>query len=52
MKADQFLLVLRARLKGETAATKSYILNQLGISQEWLNVLDLTDEKFNNFLKI
>lgn len=51
MKADDFMPVLRQRLKGESAATKSYILSSLGLSQEWLNVIDLSDEKFKEYLK-
>ncbi len=51
MKADDFMPILRQRLKGESAATKSYILSSLGLSQEWLNVIDLSDEKFKEYLK-
>lgn len=51
MKADDFMPVLRQRLKGESAATKSYILSSLGLSQEWLNIIDLSDEKFKEYLK-
>ena len=51
MKADDFMPVLRQRLKGESAATKSYILSSLGLSQEWLNVIDLSNEKFKEYLK-
>lgn len=51
MKADDFMPVLRQRLKGESAATKSYILSSLGLSQEWLNVIDLSDEKFKEYLR-
>ncbi|MBQ3420376.1 MAG: hypothetical protein IJH34_01630, partial [Romboutsia sp.] len=29
----------------------SYILSELGLSQEWLNVLDLTNEEFKDYLK-
>lgn len=51
MKSDQFILALRQRLKGASEEQRSYFLNQLGVSQEWLNVLNLTDEEFSSFLK-
>lgn len=51
MKPDQFIAHLRQRTKGYTGEQKSYILSELGLSQEWLNVLDLTDEKFQDYLK-
>lgn len=51
MKADQLILSLRRSLKGYSADVKSFYLSQLGLSQEWLNVIDLTDEKFNEYVK-
>ena len=52
MKADQFMVALRERLKGASEEQKSFILNQLGISQEWLNVLNLADKDFNNYVAL
>lgn len=51
MKADQLIMSLRKSLKGYSAEVKSYYLNQLGLSQEWLNVIDLTDEKFKEYVE-
>ena len=51
MKADQLILGLRKSLKGYSAEVKSYYLSQLGLSQEWLNVIDLTDEKFKEYVE-
>lgn len=51
MKSDQVIMALRQRLKGLSAEQKSYFLNQLGLSQEWLNVINLSDEKFKDYLK-
>lgn len=51
MKADQLILSLRRSLKGYSADVKSFYLSQLGLSQEWLNVIDLTDDKFNEYVK-
>lgn len=52
MKSDQFIEVLRNRTKGMSGTQKSYILSQLGLSQEWLNVLDLSNEKFAEYVKM
>lgn len=52
MKSDQFIVALRQRTKGLREDQKSWILNELGLSQEWLNVLDLSNEKFKEYLKI
>ena len=52
MTADQFMVALRQRLKGNTPQQKSYILNELGLSQEWLNVLDLADKDFNEMVAL
>lgn len=51
MKADQLIMSLRKSLKGYSAEVKSYYLSQLGLSQEWLNVIDLTDEKFKEYVE-
>lgn len=51
MKSDQVIMALRQRLRGLSAEQKSYFLNQLGLSQEWLNVINLSDEKFKDYLK-
>ncbi len=52
MKSDQFIEVLRNRTRGMSGTQKSYILSQLGLSQEWLNVLDLSNEKFAEYVKM
>ncbi len=51
MKSDQFIAALRQRTKGMSAQSKSYILSELGLSQEWLNVLELTNEQFAQHIK-
>lgn len=51
MNSDQFIANLRARTKNLNGPQKSYILNELGLSQEWLNVLDLTNKEFRDYLK-
>lgn len=51
MNSDQFIANLRARTKNLNGPQKSYILSELGLSQEWLNVLDLTNEEFKDYLK-
>jgi len=52
MTADQFMIALRQRLKGNSPMEKSYILSEIGLSQEWLNVLDLADKDFNHFVAL
>ena len=51
MKADQLILSLRSALKGYTGQIKSEYLDELGLSQEWLTVLNLTNEQFKDYLK-
>lgn len=51
MKSDDFIKVLRHRLRGRSADFKSYMLDQLGLSQEWLHIIDLTDDKFKQYLQ-
>lgn len=50
MEPDQFIKVLRQRTRGMSGKYKSYALSELGLSQEWLNILDLEDEQFNKYL--
>lgn len=51
MNSDQFITSLRQRIKGLSEVQKSYILDELGLSREWLNVLELSDDKYNNLIK-
>lgn len=51
MKADKLILSLRKSLKGYSGQIKSEYLSELGLSQEWLTVLNLTDEQFKDYLK-
>ena len=53
MKGDQLLLSLRKAVKRKnySGRAKARMLSNLGLSQEWINVLDLSDEKFNEYLK-
>lgn len=52
MKADDFIIALRERLKGASQQQKSFLISQLGISQEWLNVLDLADKDFKSYVAL
>ena len=51
MDSDKLILSLRKSLSRYNGRVKSEILQELGLSQEWLNVLDLSEEKFNEYLK-
>lgn len=51
MKPEQLILGLRKSLRKYSPEIKSYFLEQLGLSQEWLNVLDLADKDFNDYVK-
>ena len=51
MDSDKLILSLRNSLKKYSGRVKSEILQELGLSQEWLNVLDLSDEQFKDYLK-
>ena len=51
MKSDTFIQALRQRTRGMSGQAKSYILSELGLSQEWLNVLELTNKEFSDYLK-
>lgn len=50
MESDQFLNVLRYRFKTMSAKQKSYTLDMLGLSQEWLNVLELSDKEYQDLV--
>ena len=51
MDSDKLILSLRKSLSRYSGRVKSEILSELGLSQEWLNVLDLSEEKFKEYLK-
>lgn len=51
MDSDKLILSLRRSLKRYSGRVKSEILQELGLSQEWLNVLNLSDEQFKDYLK-
>ena len=53
MSGDQLILSLRKSLKRKnySGRAKSRMLSELGLSQEWINVLDMEDDKFNEYLK-
>ena len=51
MNSDQFVTALRQRMKGLNAAQKSYILDELGLSREWLNVLELSDDAYSDIIE-
>ena len=51
MKSDQFIDALRQRLKGLSEVQKSYVLDELGLSREWLNVLELSDDEYSSLLE-
>lgn len=51
MNSDQFVTALRQRFKTMSAESKSYALDMLGLSREWLNVLDLSDKEYNDLIK-
>lgn len=50
MRADQVILMLRKSLQGYSGQIKSQYLSQLGLSQEWLTVLNLTNKEFAEYL--
>ena len=52
MDADKFIIQLREKLKGVNGQQKSFLLSQLGLSQEWLNVLNLADKDFQDFVAL
>ena len=51
MDSDQFINALRKRFQGMSEMQKSYVLDELGLSREWLNVLNLTDKEYIDFVK-
>lgn len=51
MNSDQFITSLRQRIKGLSAAQKSYVLDELGLSREWLNVLELSDDVYADLIE-
>lgn len=51
MDSDRLILSLRKSLSRYSGRVKSEILSELGLSQEWLNVLDLSNEQFNEYMK-
>lgn len=51
MDSDRLILSLRKSLSRYSGRVKSEILSELGLSQEWLNVIDLSNEQFNEYLK-
>lgn len=51
MDSDKLILSLRRSLSRYSGRVKSEILSELGLSQEWLNVLDLSNEQFNEYMK-
>lgn len=51
MNSDQFVTALRNRFKGLSEVQKSYVLDNLGLSREWLNVLDLSDKEYDDLIK-
>lgn len=51
MDSDKLILSLRKSLSRYSGRVKSEILSELGLSQEWLNVLDLSNEQFNEYMK-
>lgn len=51
MQADQFIATLRSRMQNMNGMQKTYVLDQLGISREWLNVLDLSNETFADYIQ-
>lgn len=51
MDSDKLILSLRKSLSRYSGRVKSEILSELGLSQEWLNVLDLSNEQFNEYMQ-
>ena len=51
MDSDKFLTALRQRFKGMSEMQKSYVLDELGLSREWLNVLNLSNQEFEELVK-
>lgn len=51
MDSDKFLYALRQRFQGMSEVQKSYVLDELGLSREWLNVLNLSNKEYADFVK-
>ena len=51
MNADQFIGALRKRIRGLSEVQKTFILDSLGLSREWLNVINLSNEEYADLLK-
>lgn len=50
MNSDQFVDALRQRFKSMSEVQKTYVLDNLGLSREWLNVLNLTDKEYKDLV--
>ena len=51
MKSDQFINALRYRIRGLSEVQQTYVVDQLGLSREWLNVLNLSDKEYRELQK-
>lgn len=51
MKSDEFIATLRQRTKNLSGEAKTYILDQLGLSREWINILNLQDAEFAEHIR-
>lgn len=51
MDSDKFLNALRRRMKGLSEVQKTYILDQLGLSREWLNVINLSNAEYEDLVQ-
>ena len=51
LDADKFIDSLRQRFKSiADPAAKTYVLDSLGLSREWLNVLELSDKEYQDIV--
>ena len=51
MDSDKFIDALRKRFQGMSEMQKSYVLDELGLSREWLNVLNLQDNEYKDLIR-
>ena len=51
MNSDQFIKALRNRFRGLSGVQKSYALDELGLSREWLTVLELSDDAYSDIVE-
>ena len=51
MDSDQFINALRKRFQGMSEMQKSYVLDELGLSKEWLNVLNLQEKEYKDLIR-